>query len=197
MIRIRHITIGIVALAVPALGAPAAHADYRAAIRDCADDGYLQGTYTKHELRGARSHLPSDLREYSDCSDVLARALASLANKGKNGRAGGDYPPAAGDPNLTTPSGAIASNPQQFDALKEQTKGGDKPAPKVSVAGRPVTPGTGGLVNAAAHTSPNKLPVPLLVALIALAAAGALAGTVVLRHRWPETRRVALRILRR
>ena len=196
MTRIRHISIGIVALAVLALGAPAAHADYRAVIRDCADDGFLQGTYTKNELRGARSHLPSDLREYSDCSDVIARALASLANKGKNGKAGDDYPPAAGDPNLTTPSGAIASNPQQFDALKQRTKGGDK-APKVSVAGRPVTPGTGGLVNTAARTSPNDLPVSLLVALIALAAMGALAGILVLRHRWPETRRVALRILRR
>jgi hypothetical protein len=196
MTRTRHITIGILALAVLALGAPAAHADYRAVIRDCADDGYLQGTYTKRDLKGARSHLPSDLREYSDCSDVITRALASLANKGRNGRAGGDYPPAAGDPNLTTPSGAIASNPQQFDALKERTKG-NTPAPKVTVAGRPVTPGTGGLVNTAARTAPNELPGPLLVALIALAAMGVLAGILVLRRRWPETRRVALRILRR
>jgi uncharacterized integral membrane protein len=38
---------------------------------------------------------------------------------------------------------------------------------------------------------------PLLVALIALAAMGALLGLIVMRHRWPETRRDALRLLRR
>ena len=196
MTRTRHITIAILALAVPALAAPAAQAGYRDAIRDCADDGSLQGSYTRHELQQARSHLPSDLREYSDCSDVLARALASLAGKGKNGRSTGTPAQAAGDPNLTTPSGAIASNQQQYDALKQQTRS-DRPAPKVAVGGRSVTPATGGLINTATRTSPNNLPAALLVALIALAAMGALAGIVVLRQRWPETRRVAQRILRR
>jgi hypothetical protein len=195
MTRIRHITVALVALAVLLIGPAAARADYRAAIRDCADDSVLQGTYTKHELQQARRHLPSDLREYSDCSDVLARALASLANKGKNGRAGGTLPPAAGNPALTTPSGAIASNSQQLDALKQQT--GVKTPPKVALGGTPVTAGTAGLLNAAARTSPNHLPVPLLLALIALAVMGAIAGLLVMRHRWPETRRVALRILRR
>jgi hypothetical protein len=191
----RHTTVALVALAVMLLGPAAARADYRAAIRDCADDGVLQGTYTKQDLLQARKHLPTDLREYSDCSNVLSRALLSIAGKGKNGRAGGILPPAAGNPALTTPSGAIASNPQQLDALKQQT--GAKSPPKVALGGTPITAGTGGLLNAAARTAPNHLPVPLLLALIALAVMGAIAGLLVMRHRWPETRRVALRILRR
>jgi hypothetical protein len=180
-----------------AMTAPAAHASYRDAIRDCADDGFLQGTYTKKELRQARSHLPTDIQEYSDCSDVLARALAALANKNRGGKAGGDLPPAAGDPKLTTGSGAVASNPQQFDALKQQQgrSTSDVAPPAVSVDGGKVVPGSG-LVNAAARTTPNDLPESLLAALIALGAIGVLAGVLVLRHRWPEMRRVALRLLR-
>jgi hypothetical protein len=198
MTRIRHITVALIALAMLGIAAPAAQAGYRDAIRDCADDGFLQGTYTKKELRQARSHLPSDLQEYSDCDDVLSRALAALANKNRGGKAGGDLPPAAGDPNLTTGSGAVAPNPDQYNALKRQQgrSTGDAAPPAVSVDGRKIVPGSG-LVNAAARTSPNTLPGPLLLALIALAVMGALAASFLLRQRWPETRRVALRLLRR
>jgi hypothetical protein len=200
LIRIRHIPLALVALAVLALGATAAHANYRDAIKDCADDGVLQGTYNKRELREARKHLPSDLREYSDCDSVLVAALASLANKGKGGRAGGGTLPPAGPPALTTSSGAVASSPQQLDALKQETNhtiDGTKQPPRVPVAGRTVTPSTGGLASAAARTAANRFPVPLLMALIAMGAMGAIAAFVLMRHRWPETRRVALRLLRR
>jgi hypothetical protein len=194
--RIRNITVAIVALAMLAIAAPTAQAGYRDAIRDCADDGFLQGTYTKKELRQARSHLPTDIQEYSDCSDVLARALAALANKNRGGKAGGDLPPAAGDPKLTTGSGAIAANPQQYDDLKKQQSRSAGAPPALSVDGHKVVPGSG-LVSAATRTSPNDLPGSLLLSLIALFAMGVLAGVLLLRHRWPETRRVALRILRR
>ncbi len=195
--RIRHITVALLALAMLAVTAPAAQADYHQAIKDCYDDGVLQGTYTPRELRQARSHLPSSISEYSDCADVLARALANAGRKG--GKGGGDTTPLPGDPALTTKSGAVASSPQQFNALKQQTShsADNSAAPKLSVGNASITPGTAGLVNAAARTSPNDLPGSLLAALIALAAVGALAGVLVMRHRWPETRRVALRILRR
>jgi hypothetical protein len=196
---IRHITgFAIAALALLAVLAPSAlAANYHDAIRDCNDDGVLEGHYTRSTLRQARDHLPSSLREYSDCADVLARALAAPP---KHGTGGGGTPPPLGNPDLTTGSGAIASDPKQLDDLKKQaSRSTDDRAPaKVSVGSATVTPGTAGLVNSAARTSsPNELPKPLLVALIALAAMGALAGLIVLRHRWPETRRVALRLLRR
>jgi hypothetical protein len=49
--------------------------------RDCADDGILQGKYTTAELRKARDQLPTDADEYSDCRDVLSRAIAKTASK--------------------------------------------------------------------------------------------------------------------
>jgi hypothetical protein len=196
---IRHITLSAVAaLALLAVLAPVAlAANYHDAIRDCNDDGVLEGHYSRSTLRQAHNHLPSSLQEYSDCSDVLARALAATP---KNGTGGGGTAPTLGDPRLTTGSGAIANNPTQLSDLKKQaSRSTDDRAPaKVSVGNTAVTPGTAGLVHTAARTSsPNELPKSLLVALIALAAMGALAGLMVLRQRWPETRRVALRLLRR
>src|SRR5919107_2238768 len=46
-------------------------------LRDCADDGVLQGDYKPAELRKARQNIPTDTDEYTDCRDVLARAAAA------------------------------------------------------------------------------------------------------------------------
>ena len=48
-------------------------------LRDCADDGVLQGDYSPSELRKARQNIPTDTDEYTDCRDVLARAAAAAA----------------------------------------------------------------------------------------------------------------------
>src|SRR4051812_50194942 len=81
--------------------APAAYADGTTIkiIRDCADDGVLEGHYTPSELRKARDNLPTDVDEYSDCSDVLSRALAtdtSPSHSGSGGSPGAGPPPARG-----------------------------------------------------------------------------------------------------
>jgi hypothetical protein len=198
--RIRHIPVILVAaLAVLGASAPVASAaDYHDAIRDCNDDGVLQGQYSRSTLRQARNHLPASLREYSDCADVLARAIAAAGKNG--GRGGGDPAPALGDPNLTTGSGAIASNPDQLSTLKEKAKKStdDRAPHDVAVGdGATVTPGTAGLSNKSLRASPNELPQALLFALVALAAMGLLAALTVMRQRWPETRRVAIRLFRR
>ena len=200
-IRIRHILPAALA-ALAALGATAPSAgaaNYHDAIRDCNDDGVLQGRYTIHTLRQARSHLPASLREYSDCADVLARAIAAAGRPGSGGTAGGGTAPAFGNPALTTGSGAIAPNADQKRALEQQAKQStnDTPPADISIGGHKVLPGSAGLASSAVNASPNDLPGPLLIALIVLAATAALATSLVLRHRWPETRRVALRILRR
>ena len=50
----------------------------------------LQGDYTASELREARNELPTDIDEYSDCRDVLSRALNdSASGEGSGGGAGG------------------------------------------------------------------------------------------------------------
>src|SRR3712207_9554893 len=69
-------------VAVPAANA----ASTTQILRDCADDGVLQGNYSPSELRKARKNIPTDTDEYTDCRDVLARAGASaIAGSGSGG----------------------------------------------------------------------------------------------------------------
>src|SRR4051794_31322231 len=58
-------------------------------LRDCADDGILQGDYTAAQLRTARDHIPAELTEYSDCNDVLSRAIAAKTAASGGGGGGG------------------------------------------------------------------------------------------------------------
>src|SRR5215213_1733056 len=73
------------------VAAPAANAASTTQIlRDCADDGVLQGNYPPSELRRARQNIPTDTDEYTDCRDVLARAAAgAVAGSGANSSGGG------------------------------------------------------------------------------------------------------------
>jgi hypothetical protein len=52
-------------------------------LRDCNDDSILQGTYTIAQLRTARSSISGDASEYSDCRDVLTRALTKATAAAK------------------------------------------------------------------------------------------------------------------
>lgn len=198
MRRTRYISLAISLLAVLALAAPAAFANYHDAIRDCNDDGVLQGQYSAHEIRQAIRHLPSSLEEYSDCRDVLRAYLANL-HKPNRGRGSHPVPEAPPNPAYTTPSGAVASSQRDFDALKAEQKAQSETdrAPAVKVGGHEISPGTAGLATAAARTTPNELPLPVLLTLAGLAAIAALAAALLLRQRWPHLRRVALRIRRR
>src|SRR3954447_25681439 len=72
-----------------ALLAPAtARAGGAAVIRDCTDDGRLEGHYTQRDLRDALSSIPSDVDEYTNCRDVIRRAAFS-AGAGGGGKGGG------------------------------------------------------------------------------------------------------------
>src|SRR5215210_6222491 len=76
-------------LGLTLVAAPAANAASTTQIlRDCADDGVLQGDYSPSELRKARQNIPTDTDEYTDCRDVLARA-ASAGVAGGGGGSGG------------------------------------------------------------------------------------------------------------
>ena len=138
--------------------APAAEAASTTQIlRDCADDGVLQGHYSPSELRKARQNIPTDTDEYTDCRDVLARAAAAgVASKGGSGGSGGasDLPPA--DPD--TPEGRQIVG-----------EAGSKPPPgPMNIGGRAVIPGHASL---SANGVRNELPTGLLAALILIGAA--------------------------
>src|SRR5690349_4673101 len=63
-------------------------------LRDCADDGILQGDYSASAMRTARNNMPAELDEYSDCRDVLSRAISAKTagsnnNNSTNNNSGG------------------------------------------------------------------------------------------------------------
>src|SRR3954469_9121240 len=69
-------------------------------IRDCTDDGRLQGHYSQSDLRDALDSLPSDIDEYTDCRDVIRRAAfggAGRSGGGKGGSSGSDGGSAGGE----------------------------------------------------------------------------------------------------
>src|SRR3954471_6426243 len=92
------------ALLAALLCAPTARAAGKttAILRDCADDGILQGSYTAAQLRTARDNVPAELNEYSDCQDVLSRAISGKAaasssnNSGNSGGSSGTGAPSSG-----------------------------------------------------------------------------------------------------
>ena len=71
------------------LAVPTASAGVREKIlREC-QDGRITGDYSPGQLRDARKNIPTDIDEYSDCRDVLARASLSGRSAGNGGGGGG------------------------------------------------------------------------------------------------------------
>jgi hypothetical protein len=159
------------------LFAPAAMAASTTQIlRDCQDDGVLEGHYTVAELRKAERNLPSDIAEYSNCGDVLSRAIdsAAAAPVHTTPRQSGGRPsrPAANAGGQTSPSVLAPSTPQDAQALATAQTA----PPPVQVHGRRVASGF------AADVGRNSLPSSLLIALILIGAAAiALAAPAVRR----------------
>lgn len=156
------------------VAAPAASAQSTIRVlRDCADDGVLQGSYSPAELRKARQNIPTDTDEYTDCRDVLARALAeALAGSGAGG-IGGDSTGGAG----TGAGYADPYTPEGREAVARAVAEG-RPGP-LEINGKQVVPGVSGF---AANAVRNGLPSTLLVALVLLAAAGLAALTPFVRR---------------
>jgi hypothetical protein len=195
------VLIAVAAAAVLALPA-AASASSRELLRDCAEDGKLDHKYSQRELRQAERDVPSDIDEYTDCRDAIRSAQVGGSGRGGHGGGGG------GNGTLQSASGARAGSPEDLNELKRITEQGG--APTVDVGGRRVEAGGDGLFAGAGVA--NEIPLPVALALIALAAVGASGGVLMLRRRRPEAfagivgaafrpltgaRRVALRLFRR
>jgi len=163
------------------VAAPAANAASTTQIlRDCADDGVLQGNYSPSELRRARQNIPTDTDEYTDCRDVLARAaVAGVAGTGGSGGGSGGL----GGAGLPGSDGLPPVDPHTAEGRQVVGDASRKPPPgPMTIDGRPVIPGTASL---AANGVRNDLPTGVLVALILLGA-GALATLL------PPVRRVVV-----
>ena len=171
----------IVFVALFALFGPAAQAGYRDVIKDCQHDGKLDKKYSNAELKKARKNLPSDVDEYSDCREVIA---AATGGAGKHGGPGGG----GASPGGATPEdlGAAAADQQELDAV---TKGA-VPKPKVKIGDRTLEPGKNGLFQSA--SAENGLPLPLLLALIAVGLLAVLGALYALRRRIPALAKIPL-----
>jgi hypothetical protein len=183
----------IVLVAVCALAAPVAHANYKSVIRDCAQDGKLDRKYSDGDLIKAKKKLPSDLNEYSDCSDVIAAAIGGAGKHGGGGGGGatGGGGGAGGGGNAAPASpapGDPAAQQDRNDLNKIVQAGGAKP--KVRVGDRTVAPGKNGLFSTA--SAEQGLPLPLLLTLIAMAVVALCGGFYALRKRIPALAKIPL-----
>ena len=145
-------------VAVPAANA----ASTTQILRDCADDGVLQGDYKPAELRKARQNIPTDTDEYTDCRDVLARAAAAgVAGSGSgSGGTGGAGGSSENQPleNPNTPEGKAAIGKAAGEGAPDPNR----------LGGRSGLPGASGLSSDAVR---NELPTPLIIVLALLGAA--------------------------
>ncbi len=180
MISMLRLALGL-CLGLALVAAPAANAASTTQIlRDCADDGVLQGSYSPSELRRARQNIPTDTDEYTDCRDVLARAAVAgvAARGGGSGASGG-----AGATGALGSDGLPPADPNTPEGRQIVGEAGTKPPPgPMTIDGRSVIPGTASL---AANGVRNDLPTGLLVALILL-------GACALATLLPPVRRVVV-----
>ncbi|HEX5622157.1 MAG TPA: hypothetical protein VFX51_27270 [Solirubrobacteraceae bacterium] len=150
------------------VAAPAAVADSTRTkiLREC-QDGRLTGNYTPSQIRDARNNIPDDIDQYSNCRDVLTRALlAGAADSGDGGNGGGTggSGPGSGSGGGNGGGRLTPSTDADRQALEAAAANGGQP---LEIAGRKVSPGAGSLR--------NDLPTTLIVvlALLAVAAVGA------------------------
>jgi hypothetical protein len=164
-------------LAMLALPAPA-FASANQVVRDCVYDGKLDHQYSNSELRKARDHLPSDADEYSDCRDVIAAAI-----KGGSDRSGG-----AASPGLAATDPAAETAAQAADQSDLQALANSDEAPPLNVGGQELKPDSSGFFNLGGAA--NKVPVPLLIALLLLCATALVTGLGSVRERVPALARI-------
>lgn len=195
----RTITLlSLLALALPQV----ALASSDAVIKDCADNGKLDKKYSKSDLKKAKSNLPSDINEYTDCGSAINRAIASSGGGGGSGGGPAHAPQAqaaassgssgSGSSSVTASGGGTGTGSSgRAKAAVPPRPTSAKPA--VPVGGQTVTPGANGLFKAS--ESVNEIPLPILLALIGIAALTAAGGALVMRRRGGF--RAALRFARR
>jgi hypothetical protein len=138
-------------------------------IRDCSEDGVLNGKYSTSDLEGALEQLPSDLDEYTDCRAVIRRAQLGSAG-GKHGVA---KRPAVAD----RVDAAVPPSARERREIAKATGSGDA----VRIGGTGVRPGESGTPFKSAGFGTD-LPSIVLIVLIALAAS-TLAGAALTGRR--------------
>ena len=181
----RTIFLPLLAALLLAPAAARASTDPKEIERDCTHDGVLQGSYSATDLRKARDSLSTDAVEYTDCRDVLSRAIAQkTASSGGGGGGGDDASPApaasaTASPDTTAEPSATAAPEAKSDSTvatdpgietgpttpqdwKAVAAGREDGGQAVAIKGRDVS------AMLAADVGRNGLPGTLLIALTLL-----------------------------
>jgi hypothetical protein len=182
------LTAGLAACALAA--APAVQAANEAIVKDCLNQGYVDpDKYSRGELQDALDGLPSDIAEYTECYDVILDALDAKKKPKRSGGGQADSGGAAGGAGGGSGGAGGGGAPSIEDtgrARNEIESTLQRAAPKVGVGGEAGVPKLAGVEPAAAG---NELPLPILLALIAVALTLATGGLLALRSKLPGLRR--------
>jgi hypothetical protein len=154
-------------------------------ISDCNSNGHLTGHYSRKDLQGALNGMGADVKEYTNCYDVIRRALAATAASGAGHGGGGGGGSAAGGGGsgaraksgsgiagvstrgvYSQPGNAVAAGPGSQKALR--------------LNGADVAPGSSSGVGSGGGGS---LPTMLIVVLILIGLAALSGGGVAVRRR--------------
>jgi hypothetical protein len=182
-----HISL-LIALAVSAVGlssAAPALADSTKVVQDCNANGHLVGHYSQSELQGALNGMGADVKEYTNCYDVVRRAL--LAASASGGHKGGGGSSSGGGGSGPTAS-ATAHNGKRSGVSTRGVYGtptgalpaGNGKSSPVSVGGTDIRPGSASVT---AGSGVRSLPTPLIVLLVVLGLAAIGGGGVAIRRR--------------
>jgi len=154
----------------------AAWASGDAVIKDCTDDGVIQGHYSQQDYKSALNNLPTDVDEYTNCRDVIKRAQLAATGGGGGGGGGGTSGAVPVAPPGQDP--LASASPAERAAVEAARNGGaSKP---IRIGGKLVQPGKlgfGGL------GSPTTLPTSLIAVLVAIGIAAAAAAATYVRNR--------------
>lgn len=200
--RVRHLFAPALILMVLAFPV-AAQASPGAVVRDCAKDGSVDGKYSNKDKRAALKKIPADLNEYSDCRAAIKASIgaggpkAGISSKppgsggggsaGSGGGPGGGRADANGDGKVSPAERKAADNIQV--ALKRDK---DRKSTENALGDRKTDPAKVGAIDAG-NTS-NGLPLPVILAIAALALLAAAAATLLLGRRNPRVAQALRRV---
>ena len=150
----------------------AAHAGYKDVIRDCSEHDALTRTYTQREYREALAHMPTNLKEYSDCADIIHRAQLAAAGRKKDDKDAGAGSSGAAPPAPPTAAETADAQKQVVDASRDRSA--------VDVAGDRVSPGSLAYRD---FGSVSRLPGPLMVVALLIVGAALMLAALAVRGR--------------
>lgn len=150
--------------------APSAFASGADVLIDCNDNGRLTKDYSQKEYREALAQMPADLKQYTDCENIIRRAQLGLP--GSTGGSANAGTPFAG----STPE----EEAQARKDIEAAVKTGRTPQ---RIGASLVTPGALSFTKASAATSELPTPLLVLVVLILLATIGYALNVVQARRR--------------